>query len=104
MGGGAAWGGNIGRWQRVDAKGLTKVIVCRWTDIFKFIWLPLCIVCAISLAVCLLVHFAPVVVFVPQEVPVALGAVMGLLLAFRLNASYSRWWEGRLLWGNIILR
>ena len=42
--------------------------------------------------------------WVAEEVPVALGAVMGLLLAFRLNASYGRWWEGRLLWGNIILR
>ena len=28
---------------------------------------------------------------------------MSLLLAFRLNSSYSRWWEARNLWGGVIL-
>ena len=39
---------------------------------------------------------------VPYEVLVAFGALMSLLLAFRLNVSYERWWEGRKLWGHII--
>ena len=39
---------------------------------------------------------------VPYEVLVAFGALMSLLLAFRLNVSYERWWEGRRLWGHII--
>ena len=82
----------------------TTATMIEWDTIFSFIRLPLATCCTLSLAVCLLVQFTSVVVFVPQEVPVALGAVMGLLLAFRLNASYGRWWEGRLLWGNIILR
>ena len=28
-----------------------------------------------------------------------LGLVIGLLLVFRTNTSYDRWWEGRKLWG-----
>ena len=30
------------------------------------------------------------------------GLVMGLILVFRLNAGYDRWWEARKLWGNIV--
>ncbi len=29
------------------------------------------------------------------------GAVLGLLLVFRTNAGYDRWWEARKLWGGI---
>src|SRR5262245_26275228 len=31
-----------------------------------------------------------------------LGLVLGLLLVFRTNTSYDRWWEGRKLWGQLI--
>ena len=30
------------------------------------------------------------------------GLVMGLILVFRVNSGYSRWWEARKLWGNIV--
>lgn len=30
------------------------------------------------------------------------GFIMGLLLVFRINAGYDRWWEARKLWGTII--
>ena len=30
------------------------------------------------------------------------GTAVGLLLVFRTNASYDRFWEGRRMWGNII--
>lgn len=30
------------------------------------------------------------------------GAVLGLLLVFRTNAGYDRWYEGRKLWGGIV--
>lgn len=30
------------------------------------------------------------------------GAVLGLLLIFRTNSSYDRWWEARKLWGGIV--
>ena len=36
-------------------------------------------------------------------VTVALGGLMSLLLAFRLNTSFGRWWEARNLWGTVIV-
>lgn len=30
------------------------------------------------------------------------GAFVGVLLAFRTNSSYGRWWEARTLWGSIV--
>lgn len=31
-----------------------------------------------------------------------LGLVISLLLVFRTNTSYERWWEGRKLWGSLV--
>ena len=31
-----------------------------------------------------------------------LGFVIGLLLVFRTNSAYDRWWEGRKLWGTLV--
>jgi putative membrane protein len=31
-----------------------------------------------------------------------LGLVLGMLLVFRTNTAYERWWEGRKLWGQLI--
>jgi putative membrane protein len=31
-----------------------------------------------------------------------LGFVISLLLAFRSNSAYDRWWEGRKLWGSLV--
>ncbi len=31
-----------------------------------------------------------------------LGIVLGLLLVFRTNTAYERWWEGRKLWGQLL--
>jgi putative membrane protein len=30
------------------------------------------------------------------------GLIMGLILVFRINSGYDRWWEARKLWGNIV--
>lgn len=30
------------------------------------------------------------------------GFVMGMLLVFRTNTAYERWWEGRKLWGSLV--
>jgi putative membrane protein len=35
----------------------------------------------------------------PHEI---VGALLGLLLVFRTNAGYDRWWEARKLWGGIV--
>lgn len=38
----------------------------------------------------------------PISIVVILGTVIGLLLAFRTNSSYARWWEARTIWGAIV--
>src|SRR5581483_476113 len=30
------------------------------------------------------------------------GTVLGVLMALRLNAAFSRWWEARQLWGALV--
>lgn len=30
------------------------------------------------------------------------GLIMGLILVFRVNAGYDRWWEARKSWGNVV--
>ena len=37
------------------------------------------------------------------HIPLALfGSAIGLIVAFRNNSSYGRWWEARTLWGGIV--
>lgn len=38
----------------------------------------------------------------PIAVVTALATVIGLVLAFRTNSAYGRWWEARTLWGSIV--
>jgi putative membrane protein len=39
---------------------------------------------------------------IPIAVPTILGTVISLLLAFKSNQAYDRWWEARTLWGAIV--
>jgi predicted membrane chloride channel (bestrophin family) len=42
--------------------------------------------------------------FLPIKNPLAIhslvGFILSLLLVFRTNSSYDRWWEGRKIWGS----
>lgn len=39
---------------------------------------------------------------IPLSVPMILGTVISLLLGFRSNQAYDRWWEARIVWGAIV--
>lgn len=41
-------------------------------------------------------------VAIPATVPTILGTAISLLLAFRTNQGYQRWWEARIVWGAIV--
>ncbi|QHT67057.1 hypothetical protein GXP67_10560 [Rhodocytophaga rosea] len=45
-------------------------------------------------------HFSQI--SIPIAVPTIVGTVLSLLLAFRSNQAYDRWWEARTLWGAIV--
>src|ERR1044072_9350598 len=38
----------------------------------------------------------------PLSVPMIMGTVISLLLGFRSNQAYDRWWEARHIWGGIV--
>ena len=38
----------------------------------------------------------------PTTIHVLIGTALGMLLVFRTNSSYDRFWEGRKMWGSII--
>lgn len=39
---------------------------------------------------------------IPLAIPAVLGTVISLLLGFRSNQAYDRWWEARQIWGSIV--
>lgn len=39
---------------------------------------------------------------IPGTLPAFLGTAISLLLSFKLNQSYDRWWEARKIWGSIV--
>jgi putative membrane protein len=41
-------------------------------------------------------------VSIPLSVPMVLGTILSLLLAFKSNQAYDRWWEARIIWGAIV--
>ena len=41
-------------------------------------------------------------VAIPSTLHTLVGLALGMLLVFRTNASYDRFWEGRKLWGGIV--
>lgn len=39
---------------------------------------------------------------IPMTVSTVFGTILSLLLAFRSNQAYDRWWEARIIWGAIV--
>jgi len=39
---------------------------------------------------------------IPVAIDAALSVAMALILAFRVNRAYERWWEARTLWGKLV--
>ncbi|WP_375434703.1 bestrophin family protein [uncultured Hymenobacter sp.] len=46
--------------------------------------------------------FAEYLPLVPGLLPTILGSAISLILAFKINQSYDRWWEARKVWGAIV--
>src|SRR6476659_1560706 len=39
---------------------------------------------------------------IPVAVPAFIGIAIAVILSFKLNQSYDRWWEARKIWGSIV--
>lgn len=47
-------------------------------------------------------YFININVDIPIAVPGIIGTIISLLLAFKSNQAYDRWWEARIIWGSIV--
>jgi len=74
-----------------------------WKRLFEDLKWSLMIILIYNLAILYfdlyehLIHFT-----IPVSLISIPGTVIGLLLAFRTNSAYDRWWEGRIIWGAIV--
>ncbi|CAD0009229.1 bestrophin family protein [Flavobacterium chungangense] len=55
----------------------------------------------------LLVHylttqFENIIPIMPITIPAFIGTAISVILSFKLNQSYDRWWEARKIWGSIV--
>ncbi|AWI24703.1 bestrophin family protein [Flavobacterium pallidum] len=47
-------------------------------------------------------YYSGVPLNIPIAIPGILGTIISLLLAFKSNQAYDRWWEARIVWGSIV--
>ncbi|WP_225875982.1 bestrophin family protein [Flavobacterium kayseriense] len=47
-------------------------------------------------------YFINIDVEIPIAIPAIIGTIISLLLAFKSNQAYDRWWEARIVWGSIV--
>lgn len=47
-------------------------------------------------------HFQDALPDMPLTIPAFIGTAISILLSFKLNQSYDRWWEARRIWGGIV--
>ena len=64
--------------------------------------IPRVILCGLFGLVISIVHYYYINVGLPILSSVVPSIVLGLLLVFRTNTAYERFWEGRILWGNLV--
>jgi putative membrane protein len=71
--------------------------------IIRKVRLQMVITCLIAVAVNLIVHYCGArIPEMPLSVPAFIGTAISILLSFKLNQSYDRWWEARKVWGSIV--
>lgn len=63
---------------------------------------PRTVICGAFAALVLLLYHAGLPLAMPATASLLLNIVLGLLLVFRTNTAYERFWEGRRLWGTLI--
>lgn len=72
----------------------------RLTRIVSEVWKPLLVLFVWDVIVTVTYYLLP---FRAPSLPLTLfGTVLALLIGFRDNSAYQRWWEGRVLWGAMI--
>lgn len=70
------------------------------TDVFLQVWRTLAVLFVWDVLVTIIYYVLP---FRAPALPLTIfGSALALFLGFRANSTYQRWWEGRVLWGQMI--
>jgi ion channel-forming bestrophin family protein len=75
-----------------------------WGRMIRQIGTPLALIAAISIVAALVnaTEHPFKAIAIPDVTISLLGAALGILLGFRTNSAYDRWWEARKLWGMLV--
>ncbi len=74
---------------------------------FKYVFKEISVSLLVVLAIVLITDI-PVIFFqrhyteIPVTIPTTLGIAISILVSFKVNQSYDRWWEARKIWGAIV--
>lgn len=72
----------------------------RVTDVFTQVWRRLAVLFVWDVVITIIYYVLP---FRAPALPLTIfGSALALFLGFRANSTYQRWWEGRVLWGQMI--
>ena len=70
--------------------------------LLKHAWREALVVAIYSVLVVLWYESGGTRIAIPTAVPAILGTALSILMAFRTNSAYGRWWEARKIWGAIV--
>ena len=84
---------------------LTLIFALHKSDTLRMLWKELIYMSLFTLLIAFIeMHYFPEALFLEKLVQVysIVGFVISLLLVFRTNTAYDRWWEGRKKWGELV--
>jgi putative membrane protein len=76
--------------------------VVRWRGLLLGSWRRIVFEVGYSILIVLLYKTNVFSTTIPVAIPAMLGTALSILLAFRTNSAYDRWWEARKIWGAIV--
>lgn len=68
----------------------------------KLIWQWLIFYLLLSLVVCIAYVEFGVPIVIPETEIAIMGTALSILMGFRVDAAYKRWWEARIIWGAVV--
>jgi putative membrane protein len=84
---------------------VTLIFAFHRSDTFRMLWKEIIYIGLFTLGIAFLeIHFFPDALQLEKLITVysLIGFVISLLLVFRTNTAYDRWWEGRRKWGELV--
>ena len=74
----------------------------RWSSLCERAWRQLLFMVVYSALFVVAYERGYVGVAIPTGIATMLGTALSILLGFRINSAYGRWWEARKIWGGIV--